>query len=604
MRRTLWRDALVALTMLLVLMGAGRPRKWGAVSSVSSPEWQSETWLFCIDDSGSAHSEWPSSPDYKIVDSTGVLASSGGKRITGPIFKYDHISSASPADSCGTYYAEDLHAYMTANGTMPTHMGIVWWDLARLPEDITITSAKLCMRSRSALTFNGTTQYAMVELDTFKQHEKWLAGNAGAGCTQIGQIRRGAASWNAPRGGVAAWVPPLNDLTETHDLGVRSAKLATEFTSAGEVTWDVTYPVQHYAKYRHANAGFWLRGVRDASAATYALGWQTPRAKMPFLKVTFIRKPYRFLWNDYPIALAWSSDDQKNDNLLWKAISDSFGYKYTLYVRGDAAPFVSGSGNLTTAELKEFYDDGYEIGHHSLNHLEAADNATFRGYGCAEISADRDSMVTEVERSWLASAIGIPTTAIRTFAYPGGGFNMLSIKTLRDYGYLMARGANDTVRAPSTTTYPAYGRPAGRSTDAATWLNPRRASNMFAIGINTSAATLFKTRADPQTFAGLKEVITDVIATCEDNGSMPIMFLVHDQKDTGDYGDYGMDPLDYSWLCRIIQQHGKIGVFTMTDIARMYRNRNMPVAAPAWADSAEADGQVAADSIWWGGGME
>lgn len=597
MRRTFWCDALVAITVLIVLMGAGRPRKWGAVSSVASPEYQSETWLFCIDDSGSSHSEWPATRDYTIVDSVATGAGAA-KREVGPSFLYETVRSAGNDTAfCATYYSDGLYSNMVNDASWPpTQFSCVWFDLSRLPEDITILSAKLCMRTRQAVTFTGTSgSYAV--LDTIKRDEGWLnalsATGGSGGCTVTGQIRRGSASWlymRALGGGTGyEWNPPLNNRTESWDWGVRSAKWTTNYTVGGEVAWDVTNAVQHYATYRHANAGFWLRGTQNAAPGEYACGYLTPRARMPFLKVTFVRKPYRFRWDGYPIAFALTTDDQHVDNLTWKATADSFGYKYTLYCRGDAAPFTgSSSTRLTVANLQDYYADGYEIGHHSLSHSDT--------WGLAEIVSDQDSMNTQVERTWLASALGIPTTAIRTFAYPNGGFNILAQKTLRNYGYLLARCAGDTA---TDNTEPPWS-----TADGGQFLRVDRTRNLFAVQRSIAEATLLggTGAADTATYWSMRDKLYDYIADSEENGQYPLILLIHDFKTTTTYANNGMDADEWRWLCRMIQRHGKIGVFTMEQIARMYRARNMAVDAPTWATAGVADGQVAADSLWWGGG--
>lgn len=530
------------------------------------------TWLFCLDDSGNVHTEWPASPDSVLEDSAGEL------------IKFDSVAYALRDSACN-YTNADLYTRYDGESSWINaahRFAMMWFDLSKLPPDITIQSAKLCVVSRTAVTMAaGRAAYAV--LDTIKTDERWLS--PATGCIASGQVRMARASWNKPNQGTTAWAPLLENRKDVHDYGVKSLPFTSNQTVGGPMAYDVTYAVQHYAKYRHANAGFWLTGTNNNQLVSFACGPETPIARLPFLKVTFVRKPYRFPWNGYPVAFALTTDDQVVDNNTWKATADSFGYKYTLYCRGDAEPFTGSSATrLTIANLQDFYNDGYEIGHHSLSHAET--------WGLAEIVSDQDSMNTEVERSWLATALSIPTTSIRTFAYPNGGFNTLAQKTLKNYGYLMARCAGDT------TTDNAY--PPWSDADGAKYLRLDRTRNLYAVERIVVESGLFGTAAaDSFTHASIKERLYDAIDRAEMYGHAPIITLVHDTKTRATYAN-GMDPDDWSSLCRIIQQHGKVGVFTMTQIAQMYRNRNMPVDAPAWADSAVADGQVAADSLWWG----
>lgn len=579
--RTRLACALVALLGVLLLTGADTFQVVNP-SGVASPEYQSETWLFCLDDSGSVHTEWPASPDSIIEDAAGED------------FIFDIVDRAN-ADTTLAGTSTPSTQYGTgANNSLPyasQKFIILWFDLSKLPEDITILDAKLCVISNSTTTPAPYGRYAV--LDTCKRDERMQHPTSLYHSTSgFAQVWEGRASWNKPRQSSAdPWVPLLNNRDDIHDYGIRSELLSTATTAGSPATFEVDYAVQHYAKYRHANAGFWICGT-SATTGTFGIrcGPAIPIARLPFLKVTFIRKPYRFPWDGYPVAFAFSTDDQVVDNNTWKATADSFGYKYTLYMRGDTAPFASttASMRLTVANIQDFYNDGYEIGHHTLDHLD--------DWGLGEIVSDQDSMNAQVERSWLSSATGIPTTSIRTLSYSGGGFNILAQKTVQNYGYLMARCAGDTA---TDNAYPPWS-----TADGAKQLRLDRTRNLFAVERASAANVLFGTAAaDTFSHATIKDRFYDAIDASVRNGYFPLLYYVHDTKTRTTYTD-GMDPDDWSSLCRIIQQNGRVGVFTMTQIAQMYRNRNMPVDAPAWADRAVADGQVAADSLWWGGGME
>ncbi|MFA7209684.1 MAG: hypothetical protein WC120_05420 [Parcubacteria group bacterium] len=569
------------MALAVGLMGATKPR-YGAfqVTGVGQYGPQSGfpgdtlTWLFCIDDSGSVHTEWPADPDSILEDQAGE------------IFKFDNVSKGLP-DSAAIVGATTNTAYST-EATIPNAsavMSMMWWDLSMLPRNITILDAKLCALAANAIDASDVYgRYAV--LDTTKRDERWLSPTSMVLST--GQVRMTRACWaTATRKTGGEWVPLLDNRHDLADFGILSTRNGAAQTVGGEATFDVKDAVQQYANYRHANAGFWLTGtINSFGASYYRCFTTTPLGRMPFLRVTFIRKPHRFQWGGYPVAFAFTTDDQVNDNMGWKAICDSFGYKFTLYCRGDVMPFtqIAETNRLSIAQLQEFYADGYEIGHHSTTH--SSPNAGVWGLG--DIS-DADSMNAQLVRPWLATALGIPTSSITTFAYPSGGFNLLAIERIKAHGFLLARGAGDTTYFPTWT-----------DAERQTYLRSDRPRNLFQVANLVNIQDLVGyAAADTVGYAGMVERFNDAVAKSARNGYAPIIIVTHDTKARTTYPD-GIDFDDLSILCRLIQQNGHVGVFTMGRIAEMHRGRHHPVDPPDWATKAIADGQVAADSIWWG----
>jgi hypothetical protein len=559
-------------------LGAGQTTVFKA-GGVASPRYIEETWLFCLDDSGSVHTAWPASPDSILEDQAGE------------IFKLDNVSNVDPdtisfvnSSSQGTSFTSE-GAFPYASGTMVN----VWWDLARLPAGITITSAQLCLITSSAISAGDVYgRYAL--FDTIKTDERWLTPETMYWAS--GQVRQARASWLKPKPSAGPWVPTFDNRKDLHDYGILSARMGAEQVAGGPVTFDVLDAVQNYVNYRHANAGFWLTGTTASTAASnYRIGAAIPLGRLPFLKVTFIRKPYRYQWAGKPLAICISTDDQNTDNLLWKTVADSFGVKYTLFCRGDSYPFASKTDDvgwatrLTKAQLQKFYTDGYEIGQHGTTH-----GATDGGlYGLGDIT-DADSMNAELVRGWLADTLAISPAVIRSFAYPSGGYNLLAIKAVQAHGYLTGRGVADTVLTPAWS-----------DADLQQYLRTDRPRNLFQIACTTDVHELFGYAAhDTFAFASVKEHFEDVVGRAARYGQQPILFFAHDTKTRLTYAD-GMDPDDLGILLRLIQQNGQIAVMTMTEMAMAYHNHfHRTVDPPTWATEAIADGQVAADSIWWG----
>ena len=125
----------------------------------------------------------------------------------------------------------------------------------------------------------------------------------------------------------------------------------------------------------------------------------------------------------------FSSDDFEDDNYDdWKPMFDFFGYKFTLF--GAQSQLSADAGKMTGAELREMYDEGFEIGSHSRYHSSPQ----------GIVWASLDSIADDVERSWLADSLSaygstVPESAVRGFAYPLHNFDIRSYNALISEGF-------------------------------------------------------------------------------------------------------------------------------------------------------------------------
>lgn len=74
-------------------------------------------------------------------------------------------------------------------------------------------------------------------------------------------------------------------------------------------------------------------------------------------------------WNDHAVAFTFSSDDGKGvANRTWEPVFVSRGLSYTAFMVSSWVDWTE-HDKLTTADLKQFYQDGIEIGSHGRTHV-------------------------------------------------------------------------------------------------------------------------------------------------------------------------------------------------------------------------------------------
>jgi peptidoglycan/xylan/chitin deacetylase (PgdA/CDA1 family) len=118
-------------------------------------------------------------------------------------------------------------------------------------------------------------------------------------------------------------------------------------------------------------------------------------------------------------------DDGDADNYSVRSILAENNLHATFYV---VSGFTNSNGYMTDGQLRDLYNDGNEIGGHTLSHVNLSD---VRGEELKrEVCQDRSNLV----------AYGFEVTS---FAYPFGHYDDESKQVVMDCGYENARGVSD-----------------------------------------------------------------------------------------------------------------------------------------------------------------
>jgi peptidoglycan/xylan/chitin deacetylase (PgdA/CDA1 family) len=123
-------------------------------------------------------------------------------------------------------------------------------------------------------------------------------------------------------------------------------------------------------------------------------------------------------------------DDGDADNYSVRSDLTKNNLHATFYV---VSGFTNSNGYMSDAQLRDLYNDGNEIGGHTLSHTNLADvhGANLK----REVCQDRSNLLT----------YGFDVTS---FAYPFGHYNDEAKQVVMDCGYGNARGVSD---GPETT---------------------------------------------------------------------------------------------------------------------------------------------------------
>jgi len=121
-------------------------------------------------------------------------------------------------------------------------------------------------------------------------------------------------------------------------------------------------------------------------------------------------------------------DDGHLDNYTTAfPIMQKFGFTGVLYIVGN---YMGTEGYMTAAQIHEMVIAGWEVGSHSMNHLDLQ-------------KLDQESQVVEIvdSREKLEAEIDVP---VRTFAYPFGLMNDSAGSLVHKAGYVAAMGLGYT----------------------------------------------------------------------------------------------------------------------------------------------------------------
>lgn len=114
-------------------------------------------------------------------------------------------------------------------------------------------------------------------------------------------------------------------------------------------------------------------------------------------------------------------------------ITQKYGFTGVLYLVGN---YIGTENYLTAEQVIEMYNAGWEVGSHSLNHLDLT-------------KVNTDTIRTEVvtSRKVLEEMLGIP---VLTFAYPFGAFSNTAMNFVKTAGYSGAMGASGYAASQGT----------------------------------------------------------------------------------------------------------------------------------------------------------
>jgi peptidoglycan/xylan/chitin deacetylase (PgdA/CDA1 family) len=129
-------------------------------------------------------------------------------------------------------------------------------------------------------------------------------------------------------------------------------------------------------------------------------------------------------------AVSLTFDDGDADNYSVRSVLAENNLHATFYI---VSGFTNSNGYMTDNQLRDLYNDGNEIGGHTLSHTNLADvhGADLK----REVCQDRSNLL----------AYGFDVTS---FAYPFGHYDDEAKQVVMDCGYSNARGVSD---GPETT---------------------------------------------------------------------------------------------------------------------------------------------------------
>ena len=128
----------------------------------------------------------------------------------------------------------------------------------------------------------------------------------------------------------------------------------------------------------------------------------------------------------HPVIITF--DDGHLDNYTTAfPIMQKYGFTGVLYIVGN---YMGADGYMTAAQIREMVMAGWEVGSHSMNHLDLQ-------------KLDEEAQYVEIvhSRDKLEAEIGVP---VRTFAYPFGLIDDTAGSLVHKAGYMAAMGLGYT----------------------------------------------------------------------------------------------------------------------------------------------------------------
>ena len=136
-----------------------------------------------------------------------------------------------------------------------------------------------------------------------------------------------------------------------------------------------------------------------------------------------------------PVVISFDDGDQNVYTDAFPVMRD-LGFPGVIYIISSA---LNGKDRLTSTEILEMVAAGWEVGVHSMTHINLTDN-----HGQVWTEASRS-------RSDLEDSLGIP---INTFAYPYGAADTFVMRKVSRYGYTAAVGlGSSAVQGPDNLFY-------------------------------------------------------------------------------------------------------------------------------------------------------
>jgi len=136
-----------------------------------------------------------------------------------------------------------------------------------------------------------------------------------------------------------------------------------------------------------------------------------------------------------PIILTF---DDGNENIFTTAfpIMQKYGFTGTVYI---VYNYIGSTSFMSQAEIHNLYDAGWEVGSHSISHVDLTKH-----------QARQEAEIIESRRK-LQILLNIP---IESFAYPYGAYDELSLYHIHLSGYLAAVGlGTDMYQGPNNLYY-------------------------------------------------------------------------------------------------------------------------------------------------------
>ena len=152
-----------------------------------------------------------------------------------------------------------------------------------------------------------------------------------------------------------------------------------------------------------------------------------------------------------PVVLTF---DDGNDNTYTRAfpIMQKYNFTGTAYI---VYNYVGVPRYMNTAQIRELYEAGWEIGSHGLSHVD--------------LTQRTDRQADEIIESKRKLQILLDDIPVNTFAYPFGAYDALSLQHLDFAGYMAAVGLGADMHQGPGNIYYLYRRDIKGSYDLKTF---------------------------------------------------------------------------------------------------------------------------------------